>query len=277
MSVSKDQASAWVRTVAQAHLASNCRQYRWAVYVAQRSNSSAFGFQVDLKPAEGKIVDENEDYVLMKTSRTEFFVAAKESLSVVPQVGSVCRITPYARRLFDGTRLDAPIEENLGNGIVSKVYKLGEYRSYLPIDKASIVCFQFRDMINIIESERADDIPTVAQVLIDAGALAEPVFFQDVLNEEDICDKPPTLRFKVSTSKHTGYVEIRYDRAGDCFTVLVLNDDMSIKSRNDEVYIAIDSPSEIGRIIIDAVDDGSWKIAPVEILKKAPARKAIAA
>lgn len=276
MSVSKDQASAWVRTVSRAHLASNCREYRWAVYVAQRSNSSALGFQVDLKPAEGKIVDESEEYVLMKTSRTEFFVAAKESLSIVPEVGSVCRITPYARRLFDGTRLDAPIEENCGT-YVTKIYHMGAYKSPLPIDKEKIACFQFRDMINVIESERADSIRTISQVLIDAGALAEPIFCQDVIDEEDIIDKPPTLRFAVCTSKHTGYVEIRYDRAGDCFTVLILNGDMTVLSCTEQVYIAIDGPSNIGQIIIDAVDDGAWKIAPVAILKKAPARKAVAA
>jgi len=276
MSVSKDQASAWVRTVSHIHLASNCRQYRWAVYVAERSNSSELGFQVDLKPFEGKIVDENENFVLMKTSRTEFFVAAKQSLALVPQVGSVCRITPYARRLFDGTRLDAPIEEDCGT-YITKTYRMGDYKSPLPIDKDLIACFQFKDMINIIDSERADSIRTIGQVLIDAGALAEPVFFQDVLDEEDIIDKPPTLRFSVSTSKHTGYFEIRYDRAGDCFTVLILNRDMTVLSCTEQVYIAIDGPSNIGKIIIDAVDDGAWKIAPVEILKKAPARKAIAA
>ncbi len=276
MSVSKEDAAAWVRSVAPRHVASNCRQYKWGTYVGQRSTSSALGFQTDLNPVEGKIVEVNDDYVLLKTSRNEFFVAAKHFLASAPDVGAVCRITPYARRRWDGLRLDTPTE-SIENGIPFKTYRLGDNRSYLPIDKQTIVCDQFRDMIDVIEREPADEIRTVAQMLIDAGALAEPVFFQDVIDPEDIIDKPPTLRFKVSTSKHVGYVEVRYDRAGDCFTVLVLNADMSIKSRNDQVYIAIDSPSEIGRIIIDAVDDGSWKIAPVEILKKAPARKAIAA
>jgi len=52
---------------------------------------------------------------------------------------------------------------------------------------------------------------------------------------------------------------------------------MSVLSCTEEVYIAIYGPSNSGKIIIDAIDDGARKIAPVEILKKAPARKAVAA
>jgi hypothetical protein len=173
-------------------------------------------------------------------------------------------------------RLDTPVE-SVENGIAFKTYRLGDNRSYLPIDKKAIVCDQFRDMIDVIEREAADEIRTVAQMLIDAGALTQPVFFQDVIDPEDIIDKPPTLRFRVSTSKHVGYVEVSYDRAADAFNVSILNDDMSVLSRETDVHIVMEGASDIGKIIMDAVDDGSWRIAPVEILKKAPARKAIAA
>jgi hypothetical protein len=277
MSATKEAASAWVRSIAFMHLPSNTRQYRWATYVGQRSSSSALGFQVDLKPAEGKAVDANDDFVLVKTARTEFFVAAKDVLSTVPAIGDTCRITPYARRLWSGNRLDAPVETDIGNGIISQTFHLGEYKSLLPIDKSSIICPQFRDMIDVIERERADEVRTVVQVLIDAGANQAPVFFQDVLDEEDIIDKPPLLRFKVSTSKHTGFVEISYDRAGDSFTVSILNDDMSVSSRTSDVYIAVEGPSEIGKLILAAIDDGTWKVASVETLKKAPRTKALAA
>lgn len=276
MSVSKEHAAAWVRCVAPLHVPSNCRQYKWGTYVGQRSTSTAFGFQTDLQPVEGKIVEENDDYILMKTSRNEFFVAGKQVLAQVPAVGSVCRITPYARRRWDGLRLDTPTE-SVENGVRFKTFCIGHNRSYLPIDKSTIVCDQFKDMIDVIEREKADDIRTVSQMLIDAGALAEPVFFQDVIDPEDIIDKPPTLRFKVSTSKHNGYVEIVYDRAGDCFTVSILNQDLSVLVRETEVYVAIDDFSYIGKVIMDAVDDGTWKLAAVEVLKKAPARKAVAA
>ena len=277
MSATKEAASAWVRSIAGMHLASNCRQYRWSTYAGERSSSSAFGFQVDLKPAEGKVLNANEHFVLLKTSRTEFFVAAKDVLSSVPAIGETCRITPYARRLWNGNRLDSPIETDIGNGIISQTFHLGEYKSLLPIDKASISYPQFRDMIDVVERERADGVRTVVQVLIDAGANLHPVFFQDVVDEEDVVDKPPTIRFKVSTLKHTGYVEISYDRACDSFTVSILNEDMTVASRTADVFIAVEGPSEIGKLIIDAIDDGTWKIAPVETLKKAHRLKALAA
>lgn len=277
MSATKESASAWVRSIAGKHLPSNTRQYRWATYVGQRSSSSAFGFQVDLKPAEGKVVDANDLFVLLKTARTEFFVAAKDVLAVTPVIGETCRITPYARHLWNGNRLDAPVATDLGNGIISQTYHLGEYKSLLPIDKATLKCPEFRDMIDVIERERADEVRTVVQVLIDAGANKHPVFFQDVLENEDIIEKPPLLRFQVQTSKHTGFVEISYDRAGDSFTVSILNQDMLVASRTTDVYIAVEGTSEIGKLIIEAIDDGTWKIAPVETLKKAPRPKALAA
>jgi hypothetical protein len=43
------------------------------------------------------------------------------------------------------------------------------------------------------------------------------------------------------------------------------------------VFIAVEGPSEIGKLIIDAIDDGTWKIASVETLKKAPRTKALSA
>jgi hypothetical protein len=277
MSATKETAAAWVRSVAALHLASNCRQYSWSTYVGQRSSSSAFGFQVDLKPAEGKVVDSNDDFVLVKTSRTEFFVAAKDVLATVPAIGETCRITPYSRRLWNGKRLDAPVKTDIGDGIISQTFHLGEYKSLLPIDKTSITCPEFRDMIDVIERERADEVRTVVQVLIDAGANQAPVLFQDVLNDEDIIDKPPLLRFKVATAKHVGHVEVSYDRACDSFTVSILKDDMSVASRTTDVFIAVEGPSEIGKLIIDAIDDGTWKIASVETLKKAPRTKALSA
>ena len=277
MSARKEEAAAWLKTIVSKHLASNARRYSSRLYLAERSIANSFGFQVDISPQEGKIVDENTDFILMKTGRTEFFIALKSALSSVPEVGSLCKITPYARKRFDGERLDKPETVDEGNGYVTQRFILGEYRSMLPIDKKSIVCPEFADMLRIIEEERADEIRTIAQVLIDAGALKEPVFFQDVTDPELIIDKPPTVRFRVTTEKFDGYLSVVYDRAMDTFSIVLADSQLNEIQKDDNQLITLEGHSTIGQKIIQLVDDGLWKIAPVEVLKKASRQRAEAA
>ncbi|MBK6616151.1 hypothetical protein [Ottowia sp.] len=272
----KAESDAWVRSVASKHLGANIRQYSWRTYIAEKSVATSFGFQLDISPMEGKIVDENDTFVLMKVSAKEFFVALKSALSMVPEVGSKCKITPYARKRFDGERLDKP-EVVHENGFTSTRMILGEYRSYLPIDKKTIVCPEFKDMIEVIEDEKADDVRTIAQVMIDAGALKEPVFFQDVTDPEQIIDKPPTVRFRVSTQKFDGYLSILYDRAMDSFTIVLLDPQLNEIAKDEYQFITLEGNSTLGQKIIELIDDGQWKIAPVEVLKKAPRQRAEAA
>lgn len=266
--ITKAQAYDWLHTVASRHVPSNARKYDRACYLAQKS-VSGFGFQVDLKPAEGKVIEMTDDLVLLKTGRASFFVALKEALISVPDLGATVRITPYSRMRFDGCRLDKPVEK-VEDGWVTQTFILGEYRSYLPIDKDAIQYPQFKDMIEVIESERADEVRTIAQVMIDAGALAEPVFFQDVADEEDVVAKPPTVRFRVATTKFTGYLAIVYDRPADTFIIVLYDNNLVETARFDNQLITIDEEhSTMGQKIIELVDDGLWKIAKVEVLKKA--------
>ena len=277
MSTPKERAAAFVRSVAGHHLPTTARRYSWATYVAQKSVASVLGFQIDLSPQEGKVVAENDEFLLMKVGRQEFFVALKEALSEAPQIGSTCRVTPYARRRFDGKRLDASEVVDNGNGILTQTVLIGEYRSYLPIDKNSVVCPELREMIETVENERADGVRSIAQVLIDAGCLAEPVHFQDVPVDADIVVNPPLMRFRVITRKHDGYLEIVYDRALDSFSIVLLDTTKVEVSRQDFQFITPEGISTLGQAIIEAVDDGLWKIASVETLKKAPIRREAAA
>lgn len=273
MSALKEQAKTWLHSIVGNHIPSNAWRYTSRLYLAQRSIAKDYGFQIDISPMEGKIVEENEEFILMKVGRTEFFVALKSALEFVPEVGSTCRITPYARKRFDGERLDKP-DVVTENGIVTTRAILGEYRSYLPIDKKTVSCTELVDLIEVIENERADDIRTIAQVLIDAGALKEPVFFQDVKDPEEIISKPPTVRFRVATTKFQGYLSIVYDRAMDSFSIVLQDRDMNKSLEEPHQFITVEGHSVLGQKIIDLVDDGEWKIAPVEILKKAPRQRA---
>jgi hypothetical protein len=130
-------------------------------------------------------------------------------------------------------------------------------------------------MIDVIERERADELRTVGQVLVDAGAWTEQPTIQDVTDEDDIIDKPPTVTFRVTSTKADGHISVIYDRAMDSFDVVLKDLQGKELARKEDVYITPKGPSELGAAIMNMVDDGLWRIAKVEVLKKAKKVKAI--
>lgn len=266
----KEQARQWLKGVVSKHVASNARAYSFTVYCGEANVSSALGFQIDLSPQEGKVVDGDQDWLLLKTARSKFFVCAKSLLETQPSLGDTVRITPYARRGFDGRRLDEPREEDRGDGLAVRVMVIGENVSRLPIDKKSLQSEYLKDMIDQVERMPAKDgIRKLGQVLVDAGAYLEKVCYKDPL-DEDIIAMPPTLQFRVKTDKHDGYLNIVYDRALDLYRLdLVEYGSRDIVGQVDMVDL-ISMPG----VIADLVDDGKWRIAKVEVLKPAPKKLA---
>ena len=158
----KQQADEWIRTVARQHLGSNIRRYTWNGYYGQKANATLLGTQSDFKPVTGTAVSENDDFVLLKLSPNNFFGLSKGLLSEPIAIGSKVQVTPYARRRFDGQPLYAPtdVEVSDDGNITTRVFAIGESKSYVPVDKASIVCQELKDMIDVIERERADELRT---------------------------------------------------------------------------------------------------------------------
>ena len=272
MSSRKDEAREWARSVIGNHLPRTARKFSLAMYVGEASVSSTLGIRFDLHPAEGKVVELTLDWILLKIGRSaEFFVVARELVDVVPELGAVVRITPYARRGFDGCRLDAPREEAWGNGVRISTIHLGESRSVLPIDKDTIQSPFLRDMIDQVEGLSArDGMRCLSQVLVDAGACLAPVEYVDP-GDAYILATPPALKFRVRTAKHEGWIEIRYDRAADTYTVVLTDTDGGLVFEREGVYF-----DNLAEVVVGLIDDGRWRIATVEILKPAP-RRALAA
>lgn len=267
---------AFVRTVGPRHVAANARRYSWHGYYGERSTSTAFGWQTDAVPAEGKVVEDGEEFVLLKTGCNEFFCVLKSLLEEPVALGSKVRITPYVRRHFDGRRFDEPTTEVHG-GVVFKTRVMGEQCSRVPIDRSQLKSEYLAEMMAVVERERADDIRTVAQVLIDAGAYLEPPTWRDVGPDDDIIAAPPMLRFRIKSEKHDGYLAIVYDRGMDAFDVQLQAPDGTVVRTEKTIFITPEGLSDLGRTIIEMVDDGRWKLAKVQLIKAAPRKKRVAA
>lgn len=260
----------WVHSVVSRHLPATARRYSLAVYVGEKSVNATIGIRIDLHPAEGKVVELTDEWVLLKVGRAaEFFVVARDLVDAVPALGAVVRITPYARRGFDGRRLDAPTEQITDSGLRLQSWTLGESRSRLPIDKESLKSQYLRDMIDQVETlDAGDGVRSMSQVLVDAGAWMHPVEFVDP-HDRDIIATPPALKFRVATAKHVGGFEIRYDRAADTYNLFLTGQDGGIVKECEGALF-----DDIAGIAVDWVDDGSWRIAKVEVLKPALRSKA---
>lgn len=266
------RAREWLHSVAGRHLPKTARTYKLAVYTGEANINSALGMQFDLHPAEGTVVEVTEEWVLLKIGRAaEFFVAARALLDSVPELQASVRITPYARRGFDGQRLDAPKREHASNGVCIETYTLGETRSRLPLQHDELRCPELRDLVEQIEQlPSPDGVRRLAQVLVDAGAGSMPIALVDP-EPEEIIDTPPSLRFRVATAKVDGWIEYRYDRGLDAYD-MVLTDAAGQTIREARTVFF----DQIAGTTVDWIDDGTWRIARVEILRPAP-RKARAA
>lgn len=272
MSKRQDDARAWVRSVIGKHLPRTARKFKLAVYTGEATVSTVLGIQIDLSPAEGKVVDVTSDWILIKVGRAaEFFVAARDMVDKVPEMDATIRITPYARRGFDGRRLDAPHTEQSAEGVVIQSYTFGATSAVLPIDKASLRCPELKSLVDYLEQfDAGDGVRCLSQVLVDAGAWQHPVAYVDPL-PEDIIATPPSLKFRICTEKADGWLEYRYDRAMDAFDMLMTDADGNAANQEERVYF-----DDLSRITVEWVDDGTWRIAKVEILKPAPRRAAAA-
>lgn len=259
----KETARAWLASVAQQHLPSNARRYKFSAYCGQQNYGSFIGLPVDLSPAEGKVVDITDEWLLVKTGRNDFFVADVELLSAVPGIGDTVTIEPWARRGFDGLRLDAPRDSGAG----CKTFILGETRSRFP-NRSGLQCPELRDMLDqleVLKMPDPDGIRTVAQVLVDAGAWNHPVEYCDPA-ESDIISNPPRVTVTLDAPHiQNGPVSLSviYDRGGDMYWVETVPADGQVARQENLTFDML--PDAIGAIAANA----DWRKAKVTVTKKA--------
>ena len=210
-----------IQSVASETLPRNTRRYKWT-FLDGGLGENALGFSVDHEPVEGKIVYSDGEVIVLKQGAKAIFTAVDHLIlpeSSTFAVGDKVRITPYARRRYDGTFLYEPVKNADG----SVIYHIGESVSHLPVDKSTLSSQYLLDMIDLLERGKTSSYRTIAQVLIDAGATLEPLQVNDDPDPENIIKNPPAITFRIQCAKLSGYLNIFYDRSMDYYGIHVMD------------------------------------------------------
>ena len=76
----KDHARIWIKTVVGNHLGRNIRNFKFVAYTGETSHNQ-LGSVSYLLPAEGKVVEQGEDFTLIKTGPGAFTIVVSKLLS----------------------------------------------------------------------------------------------------------------------------------------------------------------------------------------------------
>ncbi|HHK4245473.1 TPA: GTPase [Pseudomonas aeruginosa] len=247
------------------HVPRNVRTFKFNIFDG-RPKVSTWGFHIDPKPFEGKVIADTGDAIVVKIGRAEFAVLDRALLTEVPVEGAKVQVQPYARRRFDGLRADTPEERTEyatdGTPFTMQTHILGSAPAKLPLPQPR--CPELQELINQLEQLPAPDgFRHITHLLVDAGAREFSVV--DPL-PDDIIKTPPAISFTVATAKFQGQVTLLYDRAGDLY-VIELKRDGELIERVDQVFF-----DSLGETLEQLIDDGSWRCIQVQCL---PAPKTI--
>lgn len=259
--MNKDTAIAWVRSVVSQHVGKNIRRYTVATYTGAVQHNS-LGGKSYLLPKEGKVVDQNECFTLVKTGVTEFVVVVTSLLNTPVTIGEKVKLDFYQLRRFDGTMADGSEDPAVG---VSRTIMLTGAQTIFPVKwegrylginekfEASYRHIQnpyLQDLIRQMEGIPVnDDWRRAVNILVDSHCTE--LDFNDPL-EEDSATSPPSIRCRVQTAKVTGALEIAYDRAADTYLIHLQPDGGETQTFEDIHF------DELGPKLIDLIDDLEW-------------------
>lgn len=219
--------------------------------------------RMESKPAEGKVVEVSDSAIIVKVGRIDFWLVDRSQVDVIPEVGDTIRISPYARRDFDGRFAYEGKEEKWGEGFTSVVYQFGGNFTKLPVVKPQ--CPYLVDLIEQLNELRAPDcFRNIAQLIADANgkdfALVDPA-------DEDVGKIAPSISCRVSTAKFSGRVSVALDVGADHYD-FKLESDVGETTLIEGIYF-----DQLGEVFAGRVDDGKWRTIRIELLKKAPKAK----
>ena len=241
----------------------NARNFQYRIYDDQPA-VSAMGFVIDPQPFEGKVVAKTDNAIIVQIARAQFAIVDRHLASHDPDEGTKVAVTPYARHHFDGTRLDAPVEETRqtddGKSYTIQSVILGGTTTKLPVPKPQ--CPELAALIEQLEQLPAPDrFRRVSHLLVDAGArefvCADP-------GQDDAT--PSSISFTVDTAKFSGQVTIRYAYGLDLY-VIELHHNGELVERVDDVYFDM-----LGAVLERLIDDGHWRQIQIAVLAR-PSRK----
>ena len=269
--------SAWIKAIAWKHLGANIRGYKWLTWLGAPKENS-FGGLSFIRPQEGKVVDMDDDLVLIKTKPSEFCVVAKDLLAMPVELNSNVKLTFYDLRDFDGRKSDGsedPSEDGCRSMMLTgaktyfPVIWEGRYPRRAKAVKANWTPIHnnpyLQDLIQQMEGISAGKGRNLVNVLVDAKG-SNPVFFDPP--EDESChedhSKWPSITTTVNSGKFSGQVVIRYDRAADDYEI-ILTPNEGAEIAHTRVYF-----DDLEPTLVEAIEDGSWQQIKVEVLKAAP-------
>lgn len=263
----------------------NCRRYHYR-FCELLPADNAFGIRCDPQPFKGKVVLIHHSFILIQeeSSKNKFVIVDRAYLDNLPKPGTKVEVIPYARRHFNGQRIDEPEEEirTLADGTAYTVTKmmLGGTTTELPLplSKEQIQCPELLTLIEQLEQLPAPDgFRCISHLLVDAGAK------EFTLNDPkaiDITNSPPNISFRVANAKFTGKVTIGYDRGADTYfiqvqpTKLISSADCLAMEDSSLAETTVHEPSEItdvyfdelGLRLVELIDDGAWQVIKIKSL-----------
>lgn len=276
MSLAK-QAADWLKSIVSNHLPSTARRYSWKTYVNEVTHNNLGGVRF-ISPSEGKVVEMNDEFVAVKEKGSTFIVIERKLLSQEVAVGDKIGLSFYKLKRFDGLNPDGSEDAAVG-GVRSFMLTGGQTR--LPatwegrhvdrmalgptVTPTEIRNPYLRDLITQLEQIPVPGTPRkLVNILTDANP--SNLSFNDPAEEESAVDAP-AVRMTVATAKHTGGVEISYDRANDTYSV-ALTPNAGEAMRVEGVHF-----DQLAEVLLDGIDDGSWITAKVTMIKAAPKKR----
>lgn len=248
-------------TIVAGHVPRNARSFKFRIY-DDKPAASPLGVLIDPKPFLGTVIAKTDIAIIIKVGRAQFAALDRTLVDEEPDTGVKVEVTPYARRHFDGQRIDTPTQSTQftadGKAFTVQSLILGDTTTQLPLPEPR--CPELAALIKQLETMYAPDgYRRITHLLVDAGAReftwVDPAPI-------DILRTPPAIGFTVETAKFAGQVTVLYDRSLDLYAV-ELRRNGELQERVDEVYF-----DDLGQVLERLIDDGRWRRIRVEVLRK---------
>lgn len=272
----------WLTARAHSHLGSNIRSFKWTSWLGQPKNNTLGGLSF-LRPQEGKVVEMDDDLVLIKTKPSEFCVVARDLLNTQIEIDSKVKLSFYDLRDFDGLKSDGSEDPADGRGF--KSYMLTGAKTLMPAIwgerskwsretvKSGWTAIQnpyLRDLIGQMEGISVGAGRNLVNVLIDANGTT-PTYIDppEEHSAHDDNQRWPAILTTVNSAKFRGDVAIRYNRGADSYEV-EFTPNLGESQLFQNVLVC-----DLQTVLVDRIEDGSWQNVKVEVLKAAPKKKRV--
>lgn len=263
----------------------NCRRYHYR-FCELLPSENAFGIRCDPQPFKGKVALIHNHFILIQEegSKNKFVIVDRAYLDKLPELGTKVEVIPYARRHFNGQRIDEPEREvrTLADGteyVMTKMMLGGTTTELpLPLSKEQIQCPELLALIEQLEQLPAPDgFRCISHLLVDAGAKE---FTLNNPKAIDITNSPPGISFRVANAKFIGEVTIGYDRGADTYFIqlnpatlistqaCVVREDSSLAETTAHESMKVTDVyfDELGLRLVELIDDGAWQVIKIKSL-----------